>query len=166
MGEGVHLSRKGKHMSVRERRRHKALCKLFRRLSLPIALLVAKREHFQGLMRVKALQVQKAKIMVKRGRVRRAVQLGGPRALEKGQAARKLVLQEEGRAIAEFWKSLWQVVCSYTHGHPDIRRWQNGAESSIGLCLRQAKLKAPIGARLGGLRSASSQIGRLRGQME
>ena len=38
-------SRKGKHKSVRERRRHKALCKLLRRRSLPIALLLSKREH-------------------------------------------------------------------------------------------------------------------------
>ena len=33
------------------------------------------------------------------------------------------MLQEEGRAIAEFWKSLWQVAGSYTPGHSSLAEW-------------------------------------------
>ena len=153
-------SRRGKHMSVRERRRHKALCKLFRRRGLLIALLVAKREHLQGLVRVKALQVKKAQTVLERCRVRRAVQLGGPRALEKGQAARRKVSQEEGRAIAEYWKGLWQVAGCHTPGHSALADWGRKVRRAV------AEAGETEGPWLGGLLSTSSPIGRLRGQME
>ena len=147
-------------MSVRERRRHKALCKLFRRRGLLIALLVAKREHLKGLVRVKALQVKKAQTVLERCRVRRAVQLGGPRALEKGQAARRKVSQEEGRAIAEYWKGLWQVAGCHTPGHSALADWGRKVRRAV------AEAGETEGPWLGGLLSTSSPIGRLRGQME
>ena len=78
----------------------------------------------KGLIKVKAIQKQRAKILEKRKALNQQFDRVGIKGMLR-RPPREKVTPEQAEAITDFWENIWGVKGDYDLEHPAMKAWQD-----------------------------------------